>query len=83
MRTSSKTKVKGTQTAVLIAAGLGLAAISAAAVLTLNPRYRQYLTRPFFPYKILPGYVVPGYVIPGTPGYTIPGYIPPGYRPRR
>lgn len=82
MRTSSKTAVKRTQTAALIAGGIGLALVSAAAVLTLNPRYRKFITKPFRPYVIIPGYVVPGYT-PGytapAPGYVAPGYVAPGY----
>jgi hypothetical protein len=79
---STSTKI-GTNVATVVLAILGVSAVAAIAVFTLNPRARQYLTQPFRPYRILPGYVIPGYT-PGyrpTPGYVAPGYKPtPGYR---
>lgn len=76
---STSTKI-GTNVGTVALAILGVSAVAAVAIFTLNPRARQYLTQPFRPYQILPGYVTPGY----TPGYIAPGT--PGYRnldPRR
>ncbi|MCE9586549.1 hypothetical protein K8R04_04525 [Candidatus Uhrbacteria bacterium] len=69
MSTSTKTRTNVTTVTLAL---LGVAAVSAIAIFTLNPRARSYLTKPFRPYQILPGYVTPGY----TPGYVAPA---PGY----
>jgi len=74
------TKVR-TNVATVTLAILGVSAVAAIAVFTLNPNLRKYLTPRFAPYRILPGYVSPGYTPGYAPGYRAPGYTP-GYRAR-